>query len=67
MTEVPFASAFSSNGEAAIIKSLEIDERERRPDDFTLEGFYEIEQTAMQIREHVFQRVISIYTDYKDF
>jgi len=67
MTEAPLASAFSSNAEASITKSLEIDERERRPKDFTLEGFYEIERTAMQIREHVFKRVISLYNDYKDF
>jgi diphthamide biosynthesis protein 2 len=67
MTEVPLGSAFSSNAEAVITKSLEIDERERRPEDFTLEGFYEIEQTAMQIREHAFKRVILIYTDYKNF
>lgn len=67
MAEAPHASAFSSNAETAITKSLEIDERERRPEDFTLERFYEIEQTAMQIREHVFKRVMSIYNDTKDF
>ncbi|KAG8802380.1 Diphthamide biosynthesis protein 2, partial [Serendipita sp. 399] len=63
------ANAFSSNGEAAITRSLDLDEQanrtgvQRREDDVGIDEFYEIDATVAQIQQHHFRRIALQFPD----